>query len=82
MYNYWTEKINLKAEIAKTLMPKLKVYIGQEVKTDTVILINATVMDWLDDIGEVMFTCEININIETKDGKRLVNGIAVMPLDD
>lgn len=84
-FNYWTDKIEFKEKIANDLMPVLQQNIGQEVTIAVLDNIKKQIGDWMLEIDEVVFDCELKIEVEKKDkdGKKtdFIKDIRVIPID-
>lgn len=76
-FNYWTDKIDFKERIEKELDPILGKYVGKELTNDTMEEIKTKISDWMTKVEEVVFDCEIKVEVE----KSIIKCINVIPLD-
>jgi len=86
-YNYWTDKIEFKKKIAKELYPQLKSYIGKRLTDTTLDEVKEKTKDWMKKLTDVIFDCEIKIDVERKDlpdgsgSVEIVKAINITPID-
>jgi len=75
MYNYWTDKIDFKAKIAKELYPLLKSFIGKRITDKTLDEVKTKTTEWMANLDDVVFDCEIKIDVTKKVTKDPISGM-------
>lgn len=84
-FNYWTDKIEFKEKINSELLPLLVPYVGKQITQVMLEDIKKEVTVWMTSLDEVVFDCELKVEIEKKNDNGqtidVIKVIRVVPID-
>jgi len=79
--NYWTDRLAFKENVRNDLYPRLRRFIGKPLTRTRMDYIKEEVAQWLKELDDVVFDCEIKVDIDTSDDEDIIKFINVNPVD-